>query len=385
MTSRAHDDLEKYCLPKSFFAGIGAMPMDGGREENYFYLRSTGRYPAIPVVAEFANGFEAKFKTVRKQSDILTAWNKESDKVRHLNRDFPREYTGELFAGRWENTWVTYNPYNSLKSANVPLKYNTAESVDFDFDMLSAAVWKEFANSITFYINRYDPDGKKANNTITINGCASKPELNAMLRAEATATVKENWDATKGKYTVTLQGQNGPVELNISCHGTAADRLTDWTPAAMQVPGKPKIYHGPRQYEAECMDYKDLRELRKSGVKNGETRYDIRNYTGQGYVIFGSSSSGAVRQKASVTDAGRYSVKLRYRAENADISAYDIWVNGSKAASPVLVQSGADKGVWYVSSTAVTLNAGENTIEFKASSTPGCDLYLDNMVVEPVN
>ena len=60
-------DLDKYCLPKWFHQGIGALDHDGGREENFFYLRKTGRYPAIPVVAEFAGDMAKKFKYVRNQ------------------------------------------------------------------------------------------------------------------------------------------------------------------------------------------------------------------------------------------------------------------------------------------------------------------------------
>ena len=81
---------------------------------------------------------------------------------------------------------------------------------------------------------------------------------------------------------------------------------------------------------------------------------------------------------------GRYAIKFRYRAESADVTNYDLYVNGEKVGSPKFTQSGGDKTVWYVNSTAAYLNAGSNVIELKANATGSCELYLDNVIVEAV-
>lgn len=369
-------EIEKYCLPKWFHQGISALDHDGGREDNHFYLRKTGRYPAIPVVAEFAGDFARKFKHVRNQSEIVGAWANTSAKTRDLNREFPQEYTGDLFAGRHENTWVTYNPWNSVKSATVPFRYNTCDNVEFTLETFATTVWREYADRLTFYLTKYDVSGKTTKSVIRINGATSKPSVSWTPRAEATAKVDEQWD--NGVLTLTVE-HNGPLDITVGCSGNATGRLTEYTPASIQVPSRPQLYYGPRQYEAEVFDFKNISSRRTSGYD-----FDVRNYTGQGYILMGTARDAAVRDEVSVIDEGRYAVKFRYRAESADVTNYDLYVNGEKVASPRFAQTGSDKNVWYVCSSGVFLPAGKSTVELKANGSASCSLYLDNMIIEPV-
>ncbi len=370
-------EIEKYCLPKWFHQGIGALDHDGGREDNHFYLRKTGRYPAMPVIAEFAGGMASKFAHVRNQSEIVGSWANTSAKTRELNREFPQEYTGDLFAGRHENTWVTYNPWNSVKTATVPFKYNTCESIDFTFETFTTAVWKEYADRLTCYLTHYDVTGKPVISEIRIKGAGAKPAVTMTPRAEATAKLDEKW--SDGVLTLTIE-HNGPLDLAISCSGNGTDRLTEYTPSTIQVPGRPNLYYGPRQYEAEVFDFKSIGSRRTSGYD-----FDVRNYTGQGYILMGTSRNAAVRDEVSVIEGGRYSVKFRYRAETADVTTFDLYVNGDKVASPVFTQSGSDRTIWYTSATAVYLPAGKSMVELKASAAASCSLYLDNMIIEPID
>lgn len=98
----------------------------------------------------------------------------------------------------------------------------------------------------------------------------------------------------------------------------------------------------------------------------------------------GTSSSAAVRDELYFNEAGHYYVKFRYRAETADVTAFDLYVNGQKVVAPTFTQSGGDKTLWLTTSTPVSLKEGWNTFELRASRTPECDLYLDNIVVEPM-
>lgn len=370
------EKIEQFCLPKWFHLGTSALDHDGGREDNHFYLRKTGRYPAIPVVAEFAGTSGNDFMYKYNQSSIVNTWSNMATKTRELNRIFPKEYDGELFAGRHENTWVTYNPWNNPRSANVPFKYNTCESMDLTFETFTTGVWKEYADRLTCYLTNYNEKGGTVRSVIKINGAASQPAVTVTPRAEASVTSSESWD--NGVLTLTID-HNGPMDIEIRCAGAATDRLTDYTTASLKVPGSPKIYHGPRQYEAEVFDFKSVASRTSSGYEG-----NIRNYTGQGYINFGKRKEAAIRDEVSVVEYGRYAVKFRYRAESADVNTVDLYVNGEKVASPVFTQSGSDKTVWLVNSTGAFLNAGKNIIELKANAAGACDLYLDNLIIEAI-
>lgn len=368
-------EIEQYCLPKWFHLGIGALDHDQGREDNHFYLRKTGRYPAMPVVANLvgpeANSFEFKYS-----QSAIKGWENQSAKTRELNRIFPSEYTGDLFAGRHENTWVTYNPWKEVHSANIPFKYNTAESMDLTFETFTTGVWKEYPDHVTCYLTNYSVDGKKAHSEIRINGAASRPNVNVKPRAEAYIEYDTFWE--DGVLILKID-HNGPLDIDIACSGNATDRLTDYTPANIGVPARPNLYHGPRQSEAEVWDFKMIGARFGSGYE-----HKIRNYTGQGYINFGKLKGAAVRDNMDVIDEGRYSLQFRYRAESADITTVDLYVNGEKVDTPVFTQSGSDLNVWYVVSVPAYLKAGDNKIELISTAARPCDLYLDNMVIEPI-
>ena len=300
----------------------------------------------------------------------------DSNKLRELNRVFPQEYTGDLFAGRNENTWVTYNPWNSVKSANIPFKYNTCESMDLTFETFACALFREYTDKVTCYLNKFQTDGKKTKSVITINGAAGRPSVNVVARADASVSHTEEW--ADGKYTLTVT-HNGPVDITFNCSGSATGRLTEYTPSSIQVPANPMLYNGARQSEAEVWDFKNVGERIKQGYSE-----PVRLYTGQGYIRMGNSSSAAVRDELYFNEAGHYYVKFRYRAETADVTAFDLYVNGQKVVAPTFTQSGGDKTLWLTTSTPVSLKEGWNTFELRASRTPECDLYLDNIVVEPM-
>lgn len=369
-------DIEKYCLPKWFHLGTSALDHDNGREDNHFYLRKTGRYPAVPVVADLADADANSFKYKNNQTSISN-WENVTNKLRDFNRMYPQEYSGDLFAGRHENTWVTYNPWVDVRSANIPFKYNTCESMDLTFETFTTAVWKEYSDYLTCYLTNYKVSGQTATSVIKINGASSRPSLDIAPRAEAIVqTVDDEWK--DGVYTITVV-HNGPVDLKIGCSGNAVDRLTDYTTASLIAPSRPQLYYGPRQYEAEVFDFKNVASRTSSGHAG-----NIRNYTGQGYINFGKRNNAAIRDEVSVIEEGLYAIKFRYRAENADVTTVDLYVNGEKVASPVFTQSGSDTTVWLVNSTGVFLKAGSNTIELKANAAGAADLYLDNLIVEPV-
>lgn len=369
--------IEQYGLPKWFHEGIGAFDHDGGREDNHFYLRKTGRYPAIPVIANFTGNMATKFKYVYNESAITSTWSTVSAKQRELNRVFPQEYTGDIFAGRNENTWVTYNGYNSVKSGNIPFKYNTAQSMDLTLETFTSGIWREYPTRLTCYLNNFDVSGKQAHTVIKINGSTTEPNVTVTPRQEA--VVKSATDWTDGVLTITID-HNGPLDLTVdNCRGMASDRLTDYKASTIAVPASPNLYHGPLQHEAEVMDFKTTSQRVTSGY--GEV---IRNYTGQGYINMGKNKNAALRDMFKILDAGRYTVRVRYRTETEDVNTLGLYVNGSLVDNFSLPRSGADKTVWATATLPAYLNAGENRIELKGSDTRTCDVYIDNVIIEPI-
>lgn len=373
---RSGAEIEQYCLPKWFHLGTSALDHDGGREDNHFYLRKNGRYPAIPVVANLNGSETNSFKYKYNQSSLLTTWDNVSVKTRELNRIFPQEYTGTIFAGRHENTWVTYNPLKEKATGNIPLQYNTCKSLDLELETFTTGVWKEYADHLTCYLTNYDVNGKKARSVIKINGASSRPSLDFNPRAEAILNIDDKWE--NGVYTIEIE-QNGPVDITIRCSGDETGRLTDYKTASMVAPQSPNLYHGPRQYEAEVFEFKSIADRVTSG-------YDrpIRNYTGQGYINFGKNKSAAVRDEVSVLSEGRYNILFRYQAPSADVNTVDLYVNGEKIGTVDFIQTGGDNGVWYVASLPAFLKEGANKVELKANAASPSFLYLDNMIVEAI-
>ncbi|HOK97111.1 MAG TPA: carbohydrate-binding protein, partial [Anaerohalosphaeraceae bacterium] len=181
---------------------------------------------------------------------------------------------------------------------------------------------------------------------------------------------------TDGVFTLTVQ-HNGPLDITVNCAGTATGRLTDYTPAVLAAPAKPLIYTGPLQYEGECFDYKYI-----SGIVKGGYSEPVRNYTGQGYLRFGTNSAAAVRDTVTVPETGTYTLETRYSVVGANITTIDLYVNEVLTASPVFTQT-ATLSDWAIHKQAIFLNAGPNTIEFRARAAAASSIYFDNIVIVP--
>lgn len=369
-------EIEQYCLPKWFHLGTSALDHDGGREDNHFYLRKTGRYPAIPVVAELVGKDAQSFKYKYNQSSLLSTWSNTTTKTRELNRLFPKEYDGTIFAGCQENTWVTYDPLNVKATGKIPFQYNTCESLELEYETFTTGVWKEYADRLTCYLTNYDVSERSVKSVIKINGATSQPSYTLTPRESTTANATESW--SDGVYTLTVT-HNGPLDLAINCSGNATDRKSEYQTAQVVVPQAPKLYHGPLQHEAEVFDFKNVGIRVTSGYA-----HNVRNYTGQGYINFGKNKNAAVRDDFNLLDEGRYSVKIRYRATTGDVSTVDLYINGEKIGTPDFIQSGSDNGVWYTASMPAYFNEGKNIIELKANAMGTVDLYIDNIIIEPI-
>lgn len=376
------DDMQKYAMPDDIYDGLYKQDGQGNMQENTLWMKKTGRYPAIPLVAAY-NDMEAANIPIRlRRSGYASRWKTEADKVKELDALCPEEYEGDLFASRHENLWVVYNPfrYGTSAWAGIPLKYNTCESMHLTFSEYSAGVIREYADSLTFYLNNYRTDSTALKiDVIAIQGSGSRPELAWRDRGSHPASsVTEQW--ADGVYTVSIE-HLGPVELTLRCSGSATGRLAGITPAAIEAPEPPAVYDGPRQYEAECFDYRNIAELVKNGVGRG-----IEGYTAQGYLNFGTQQNAMVRDTVTVDRAGEYTLTFRYRAPSADVKHVMLYVGnlgpGGRKGMMKFPKTG-DTDEWATADMTVELAEGPNVIYLGASTLSAANpLYLDNLVVE---
>jgi hypothetical protein len=142
----------------------------------------------------------------------------------------------------------------------------------------------------------------------------------------------------------------GPVDLVVTCSGTGTGRLTSYTTASMVAPDLPSVYTGPWQYEAENFDVKSIGSNVTSGIGNS-----VRLYTGMGFLKFGTSSAASIRDTVTVPTAGTYKIAIRYLTSSGDVSTVDLYVNGTKVATPAFKKT-ANDSAWAVDSQSVSLN-----------------------------
>lgn len=367
---------EIYSTPETLFEGLYRMDDDGNLKDNHSFFKKTGRYPTIPTVFQLDDEPASSFQVKVNSSAYTNRWPTVTDKVNEFNTLFPEEYTGDIYAGRHENGWVIYNPFKTGQTASgsIPFKYNTCERAELTYSQYTSGVMKEYADHLTFYLSNYDENNPaRKTNVIKIYGSVSEPSYSWVDRAGQTGSVIEkSW--VDGVFTLTVQ-HNGAVDITVDCSGTATDRLTAYTEASIVTPPKPAPYMGPRQYEAECFDYKSISRNVTSGWDK-----NIRYYTGQGYTQLGTSLSVGLRDTVTVLRTGEYELLIRYSVAGGDVNTLDLHVNGTKVSTPTFTKTDTDSD-WNSIGQMISLIAGKNVIEFKANAAATHSLNIDNVVV----
>ena len=356
---------------------------NGQMLDNFLYLKKTGRYgtiPMTPCLTSMASGIPTKVKKTQRKS----VWRSLSDKTAKFNEAYPEVSTGDLFVSRYRNQLVTYTPYSYLNSkttasANVPLLYNTCQSMDLTWGKLSSAIVKEYADSICFYLNNYRSDTvKNVEDKIVINGATAEPKISWAKRAEATASVTPSWDAAKGIYTLTIS-HNGPVDLKVECQGKATDRLTDVVAnAVLPVPAQPKDYFGTLIIEAEDMDNCNVQSMEQTPYYSSY-RW-VRGQAGNGFVVMGKKTTGALRRVFRVKKGGEYRIAVRYSNTHKE-DYVRIRINDETAQRKKFLKT--EKNEWRKDTITATLNAGEN--KFYLFNTAGIDMMVDQVIFSPAD
>jgi hypothetical protein len=373
------DDNAKYCSATTQFDGLYSM--DANYENNKTFFKKSGRYPTIPTVFQLNDADANSFQFKVNKSSYLTRWSSVNAKVAEMNNQFLQEYTGDLYAGRHENAWVIYNPYKTDQTASgsIHFKYNTCDHMELTYSRYTASVVKEYGSKVTFYLSNFDDEvvtGLKTD-IIKIYGSSSEPSWSYEERGKHQAsTISKDW--SEGVFTLTIQ-HNGPLDITVNCSGSATERLTSYTTATLTAPEKPALYAGPRQYEAECFDRKSI-----SGIVTAGQNFNVRNYTGQGYIKFGLLATASVRDSVTVLKRGVYKLQTRYSVVGGNVGTIDLYVNGAKVATPVFTSTPTQSD-WGINTQNITLNAGSNAIIFKASTAAPYSVFIDNIVISPID
>lgn len=375
VNSGSNDD--KYCTYPTLFEGLYQKSTDGNLKDNHDPFKSTGRYPAIPTVYNLADDVAKSFKVQIKQSEIPSRWKTIADKQAEFNKLFPSECYANSYAGRIENTWLTYNPnkVGDVTGATLDLKYNTCKSLDIKQQVYGSAIINEYSDHIDVYMNNYDEEDAKTlkEETITIAGASAKPEFTFKDRgmAQTPSVVTESWN--NGNYVLTVK-HNGPLDISIKCAGNETGRSTAYKKSSPKAPSFPDFYEGERQYEGENFDMKNIEE----NITNG-CRTDVTKFQGMGFLKFGTKDSAAIKDTVKTSKAGTFKWTLRYSA-TSDVNSIDLYVNGSKVKT-LSLPKGSNYSDWKTISENIELKSGENKIELKANAAAPCSVYLDNFRV----
>jgi hypothetical protein len=370
------DDRALYSTPETLFNGLYLMNGDGTYMKNRSWFKRTGRYPAIPIVFQLTDDLSKTFQIKVDKTDYEKRWPTEQAKVDEFNKLFPEEYTGDIYAGRSQNGWVTYNPFKTDNRANgvIPFQYNTCDKLAISYAKYSVGIIKEFASSLTFYLTNYDnKETSMKNDTLRIYGSTSAPKFTWKDRASHQASsLTSSWD--KGIFTLVVS-HNGPLDITVECAGKAKNRLSKFTVAPVIKPSIPPVYDGPLQYEAENFDYKNIEP--KGCVTNGVNR-EVRKYTAQGYLHFGTNETASIRDSIRVLKTGAYTLNVRYSAPDG-ARGIELVLNGIKTdLNFAKTDSSSD---WKTLQQKVHLIEGKNSISFNAKGKSTNNILFDNIVL----
>ena len=359
----------------------------GQWQNNLCYFKSTGRYGAIPIVTGLYDDAAKAIPLQVKKSNYTSRWSTQARKQNDFNAQYPEVSKGDLYVNRYRNQLVTYTPYTYLNtkktaSAEIPLQYNTCDTLKLQYGKLSAGVIHEFADHIDFYFNNYRSDSTaQQTDKITITGVTAEPTCKltkptiANLSGYNASLTGKSYDAETKTFTVNVQHMGAAI-LRIDCSGAATDRLTDILPAnALELPKQPEPYKGPIIIEAEDMDRKSVDHKM---THSGWWAQDYFDFAGLGFIETQASTSSALRHTLKLAEGGNYNVRVRY-------------CNSSKAGNMKATVNGTPQDIsfekvakndWREAVVAVTLKAGSNTLVLQNSGA--IKMTIDQIIYEPV-
>ena len=384
-----HDADNDFKVPDALYDGLYKVNDpgnlgDGRWENNLWYLKSSGRYGAIPMVTGLYDEAAKAIPVQVKKSGYSSRWGTQSKKVKEFNELYPEVSTGDLYVNRYRNQLVTYTPYTYLNSkktasAEIPLQYNTCDSLKLQYGKLSSGIIREYADHIDFYLNNYRSDSTvQQTDIIVVTGVTAEPGCTTTKHTTGATgqavTVTPKYDAESQTYTVTVKHM-GPVDISIACTGAATDRQTDLLPSErLGQPKQPEPFRGPIVIEAEDMDYKSATNNR---THSGWWAQDMKDFAGMGYISMNASSSAALRHYLTLAEAGNYNIIVRY-CNSSKAGNMKLTINGS---SQNIAFEKVAKNDWREAVVPVSLNAGKNTLVLQNSGA--ISMIIDQVIYEP--
>ena len=359
----------------------------GQWQNNLCYFKSTGRYGAIPIVTGLYDDAAKAIPLQVKKSNYTSRWSTQAKKQADFNAQYPEVSKGDLYVNRYRNQLVTYTPYTYLNtkksaSAELPLLYNTCDSLKLQYGKLSAGVIREYADHIDFYFNNYRSDSLTQQiDKIVITGVTSEPTCKltkpviANLSGHNATMSGKTYDAENKTFSVNVQHM-GPVILRIDCSGAATDRLTDLLPAtALEKPKQPETYKGPITIEAEDMDRKSVNHKL---TNSGWWAQEYVDFAGLGFIETQASTSSALRHTLKLAEGGEYNILVRY-CNSSKAGKLKATVNGT--AMEMAIDKVAIND-WREALVTVTLKAGSNTLILQ--NVDAIKMTIDQVTYEPV-
>ena len=382
------NDENKYAAWGTLYDGLYKQtdPFNRGNGQwmdNFCYFKRTGRYGTIPLVIGFYDDVAKAIPVQLKKSTYQST--SQTKKVSDFNAQYPEVSKGDLYVNRYRNHLVTYTPFTYMNkkksaSAELPLLYNTCDSLKLNYGKLSSGHIREYANRIEVYLNNYRSDSiAQQTDVITITGVTAEPGYVMTKHATGAtgqnASVTPNYDAENHTYTVSVKHM-GPVDVTINCSGAATDRLTDVLPSeALPTPQQPEPFVGPVVIEAENMDYKSVKSV--ALTHSGWCAPDYSEFTGMGYVEMGTNTAASLRHQLKLQQGGEYDILIRY-CNTSKAGNVKVTVNGT--AVNVACEKVA-KNDWRKLKVPAQLKEGSNNLII--TNTGGTGLVIDQIIYMP--
>lgn len=363
------NDEEKYAAWTNLYDGLYKQTDPFNRNngtwmDNFCYLKKTGRYGAIPVTLEPADETAKQIPVQVYKSKHASHWNSISKKTEEFDEQYPEVSKGDLFVNRFRNQLVTYTPYTNINgkksaTARIPLKYNTCDTLELTYDVLSSGVIREYEDHIDFYLNNYRNDTTTLRkDVIRIEGLTSAPTFKLKKHASYSATVDDDYNPAEKTYILNVT-HLGPLDLSVICKGDA-DRsgITDAIPAesALTLPKQPEPFAGTIVIEAENMDYKNVAKV--ALTHSGWWAPDYKDFSAMGFVEMGTNKSGSLRHELNLREAGEYDIVVRY-CNTAKAGEFEVVVNGE--VNKITLDK-VEKNDWKKIRIPASLIAGTNTL-----------------------
>lgn len=350
---------------------------NGQMMSNMCYFKSTGRYGTLAIVPELYDSLAKTIPVQVKKSNYTTRWGTQAKKTVDFDEQYPEVSKGDLFVRRMKDQLVCYTPYTYLNTkteatGQIPLLYNTCDSLTLNLGKLGSALVRESENRLDFYFNNFRIDTTTVVvETITISGVKTEPTYTYSNRTQAKGSATPLWDAEAGTFTLTIKHRGGvDVSIMTSPEGTS-DAIKP-----LPMPVQPAAYHGEIIAEAEDMDYKNVRNLTTSPYN---THPFVRGHAANGFVEMGTNTAAALRHQLNVSEAGDYTISIRYT--NND-KAGRLRCNVNNKATLVNVDK-TDVNEWRKVTFDATLKAGKNTLTI--TNANGVNMYIDQVIYTPAD